>query len=83
MSLKELVKRLTHINKFKSDKKKVELKNLSTILHQVIAYGNSPTKKNNDKFQRYLNKVFDDNKPQKEESFEDIENLIGKGNVKK
>ena len=84
MSVKEVAKRLTAINKFKADKKKVELKNSATILHQVIAYGSSPTKKNNDKFQRYLNKVFDDKKQiQEEENLDDITNLIGKGNVKK
>ena len=80
MSLDDLEKKVVFLNNFKNDKKKSDL----ILLHAAISFGSSPSKKNNDKFSRYLEKSFNKKpKPEDEESFEDVINLVNKGNVKK
>lgn len=85
MSIKEIDKRISFLRKAKIEEKRVELKNLFSILHSTISFANSPTKGNNKKFSKYLDKVFDDKEPENKESLkpEDVMNLFSRGNVKK
>ena len=83
MSIKEIDKRTTFLNKIKLEEKRVELKNFFAILHSTISFGSSPTKANNKKFSRNLDKIFDKKKPETQETLEDVMNLLKRGNVKK
>lgn len=75
MSLKEIDKRITFVNKTKQEQKNSELKRFISLLHSTISYGSSPTKQNNSKFSRFLEKVFNNKKPRKDESYDEVMNL--------
>ena len=80
MSIKEIDKRITFLQKFNKERKGLELKNFASIMHLVVSAGTNNTKKNNKIFQEQLDKIFNDKEPDKEESLEDT---LGFLNVKK
>jgi len=75
MSLKEIDQRITFFNKNKYEQKSSELKSLISLLHTTISYGSSPTKQNNSKFSKFLEKTFSKNKPRKDETFDEVMNI--------
>jgi hypothetical protein len=80
MSIKEVERRIVFYNTTNREIKSVELKNFMSIIHLAISAGSNPSKKNNKIFYQQLDKIFNNNQPDKEESLDDIMNLV---NVKK
>lgn len=78
MTLKEIEQRIVFVNKQKNDTKRVELKNLVSILYLAIAAGNNPSKKNSKVFYNNLEKIFSDKESpsEDEQSLEDIMGLV-------
>lgn len=74
MSLREIDKRITFINKTKFEQKNIELKTKMHLLHTTIGYATNANSKNNSKFSKFLDKTFN-NKPQRNESFDEVMNI--------